>query len=91
MDSYDQEIIYTDSHVALLQNHHWMSVPQFGGWDQEAPGSTDYSVVFAQARANRKQHKSNLNRASLGCEKELIAASADHHQKEDPTVVLPSH
>ncbi|KAK4773563.1 hypothetical protein SAY87_028582 [Trapa incisa] len=72
--------------VRAHENHHWRSVPQFGGWDQEAPGSTDYSVLFAQARANRKQHKRNFNRASLGCEKELMATSAYRHQKEEPIV-----
>ncbi|KAL2342080.1 hypothetical protein Fmac_010020 [Flemingia macrophylla] len=37
-----------------------MSVPQFGGWDQSAPGATDYSMVFTQARANKKNQKTNM-------------------------------
>ncbi|KAK7331733.1 hypothetical protein VNO80_28471 [Phaseolus coccineus] len=37
-----------------------MSVPQFGGWDQSAPGATDYSMVFTQARANKKHQKTNI-------------------------------
>lgn len=52
-----------------------MSVPQFGGWDQKTAGgpNTDYSMVFSRARANRKQHKSDLPRRSLGNEPELYA------------------
>ncbi|KAK4791319.1 hypothetical protein SAY86_031732 [Trapa natans] len=68
------------------ENHKRRSVPQFEGRDQVATGSTNYSVIFAQARANRKQHKSNLNRVSLGCEKEPIATYAHGHKKEDPIV-----
>ncbi|KAB1227521.1 hypothetical protein CJ030_MR1G027460 [Morella rubra] len=63
-----------------------MSVPQFGGWDQKAPGATDYSVVFSRARANRKQQKANLSdfkRVSIGNEKELINGA--HHQ-DDPVM-----
>ncbi|XP_031114127.1 splicing factor, proline- and glutamine-rich-like [Ipomoea triloba] len=44
------------------------SVPQFGGWDQKGGGGgsgggeegTNYTVVFTQARADRKQHKTEL-------------------------------
>ncbi|OAY66346.1 hypothetical protein ACMD2_13218 [Ananas comosus] len=49
----------------------WMSVPQFGGWDQKA-GTPDYSMVFSRARANRKQQKTDMRRASLGNEAELM-------------------
>ncbi|KAK2977546.1 hypothetical protein RJ639_037098 [Escallonia herrerae] len=55
------------------QKDGWMSVPEFGGWNQKAGGATDYSMVFSRARANRKQHKSDLTRRSLGNEQELIA------------------
>ncbi|KAK4441409.1 hypothetical protein Salat_0475800 [Sesamum alatum] len=51
-----------------------MSVPQFGGWDGKAQDETNYSVVFSQARANRKKHKSELPTRSsngLGNEFEL--------------------
>ncbi|XP_077242313.1 RPM1-interacting protein 4 (RIN4) family protein [Tasmannia lanceolata] len=51
----------------------WMAVPQFGGWDQKAGGATNYSMVFSQARANRKQNKTDFKRSSLGNEEELIA------------------
>ncbi|XP_072976505.1 uncharacterized protein [Typha angustifolia] len=50
----------------------WMSVPQFGGWDQKT-GTPDYSLVFSQARAKRKQHKREMTRASIGAEQELMA------------------
>ncbi|XP_008457901.2 uncharacterized protein LOC103497474 [Cucumis melo] len=52
----------------------WMSVPQFGDWEQkgEVP---DYSVDFSKIRENRKQHKRDLSRASIGNEEELMASS----------------
>ncbi|XP_020973523.1 uncharacterized protein LOC107632328 isoform X2 [Arachis ipaensis] len=57
------------------------SVPQFGGWDQRDPGSTNYSMVFAQARANKKSMKNDLTesikRASLGSEEEFLNANAN--------------
>ncbi|XP_006595545.1 dihydropyrimidinase-like isoform X1 [Glycine max] len=37
-----------------------MSVPQFGGWVQNAPGATDYTVMFTQARENKRHQKNNL-------------------------------
>ncbi|XP_027932380.1 MOB kinase activator-like 2 [Vigna unguiculata] len=37
-----------------------MSVPQFGGWDQNEAGAYDYSVVFTQARATKKHQKTNI-------------------------------
>ncbi|KAL5580334.1 hypothetical protein UlMin_012776 [Ulmus minor] len=63
----------------------WMSVPQFGGWDHKGPGATNYSMVFSQARANRKHQKNELTkfkRSSLGNERELINA-----QHEDDSVM----
>eukprot|EP00257_Ricinus_communis_P027763 XP_025015177.1 uncharacterized protein LOC8267754 [Ricinus communis] len=61
----------------------WMSVPQFGGWESKAPGATDYSMVFSQARANKKQQKTDIKHASFGNEKELIAAT----QQDDSVMV----
>ncbi|KAJ8511561.1 hypothetical protein OPV22_001995 [Ensete ventricosum] len=52
-----------------LENNGWMSVPQFGGWDQK----TDYSMVFSRARANKKQHKAGMRPSSLGNVEELMA------------------
>ncbi|KAG4945419.1 hypothetical protein JHK87_041426 [Glycine soja] len=79
-----------------------MSVPQFGGWDQKAPGATDYSMVFTQARANKKQQKTNLTEIkhrSLGNERDIANAKhgkAHHHHHvhghshahEEPLVVF---
>ncbi|KAM5584761.1 hypothetical protein ABKV19_004226 [Rosa sericea] len=60
------------------------SIPQFGGWEQNAAVEpTSYTVVFSQARANRKQNKTDLTefkRNSLGNEHELMAAQAHHDQ-----------
>ncbi|XP_009588911.1 uncharacterized protein [Nicotiana tomentosiformis] len=50
----------------------WLSVPQFGEWDQKTPSETNYSVVFSQARANRKHHKSDLTHRSYDFEQELL-------------------
>ncbi|KAG6789557.1 hypothetical protein POTOM_005661 [Populus tomentosa] len=57
-----------------------LSVPQFGGWNSKNPVPTDYSVVFTQARANRRQHKSDVRHASLGNERELLAAANQHEE-----------
>lgn len=56
-------------------------VPQFGGWDQKAPGATDYSMVFTQARAKKKNQKTDLTevkRHSLGNEQEFVHANHGH-------------
>ncbi|KAK4790977.1 hypothetical protein SAY86_031390 [Trapa natans] len=64
-----------------------MAVPQFGGWDHKSPESTNYSVVFSQARANRKHHKSGFGHKGLGEQREVLHAAAYHQRKEDPQVV----
>ncbi|GLT81772.1 hypothetical protein SLE2022_002060 [Rubroshorea leprosula] len=56
------------------ENATWMSVPQFGGWDRISQGVTNYSKVFSQARAKRKQQKSDA-RHSIGNEEELVATT----------------
>ena len=61
-----------------------MSVPQFGGWDSKAPGATDYSMVFSQARANKKQQKTDIKYPSLGNEREFINAAP---QQDDSVMV----
>ncbi|KAI5335021.1 PREDICTED: RPM1-interacting 4 (RIN4) family [Prunus dulcis] len=67
------------------------SVPQFGGWDQNGPDPTNYTVVFTQARANRKQNKTDLTefkRNSLGNEQEFLAAHSQHgHHQQDDSVM----
>ncbi|KAL0542996.1 hypothetical protein IC582_018082 [Cucumis melo] len=53
----------------------WLSVPQFGDWDQKGQ-LPDYSLDFSKLRENRKQNKRDVSRASLGNEEELIAKAA---------------
>ncbi|KAK7316640.1 hypothetical protein RJT34_00255 [Clitoria ternatea] len=60
-----------------------MSVPQFGGWEHKAPGvPTDYSLVFNQARENKKTLKNDLTevkRLSLG------------NDRGTPPIIKPGH
>ncbi|CAH9133244.1 unnamed protein product [Cuscuta epithymum] len=75
-----------------------MSVPQFGGWDKE-PGrgegeSISYTVVFSQARDNRKQHKTELPRYSLDNNNDnddLLhgSRSRNRHRKHDHHMSVP--
>ncbi|XP_050283501.1 uncharacterized protein LOC126723756 [Quercus robur] len=69
----------------------WLSVtvPEFGGWDKKAPVSPNYSVVFSQARANRKHLKTDLSdlRSNLENERELINANHHHHHHQDDPVM----
>ncbi|KDP43175.1 hypothetical protein JCGZ_22727 [Jatropha curcas] len=51
----------------------WTSVPQFGAWDQKDPGATNYSVVFSQARANKKQQKTDIKHPGIGYQRVVIA------------------
>ncbi|KAL3337863.1 hypothetical protein AABB24_030154, partial [Solanum stoloniferum] len=73
----------------------WLSVPQFGDWDQKG-ALPDYSMDFSKIRENRKQNKS---RASLGNEEDFNSISTNnvktshstpsndqtYHQKHSPT------
>ncbi|KAF7834215.1 uncharacterized protein G2W53_009074 [Senna tora] len=79
----------------------WLSVPQFGDWDQKGQ-VPDYSLDFSKIREMRKQNKTNLSRASLGNEEELMASTTTsvntanneqqlphYHQNHDsPTVIM---
>nr|XP_043617858.1 uncharacterized protein LOC122589611 isoform X2 [Erigeron canadensis] len=56
------------------KNAPWMSVPQFGDWDQKGP-LPDYSLDFSKIREMRKQNKRDLSRASIGNEDELISSN----------------
>ncbi|KAK7282399.1 hypothetical protein RIF29_11127 [Crotalaria pallida] len=56
------------------KNASWLSVPQFGDWDQKGP-LPDYSMDFTKIREMRKQNKTNISRASLGNEEELTAST----------------
>ncbi|XP_052197667.1 uncharacterized protein LOC127804738 [Diospyros lotus] len=53
-------------------NNAWLSVPQFGDWDQRGP-LPDYSGDFSKIRAMRKQNKREIGSrpSSLGNEQEL--------------------
>ncbi|KAL2316887.1 hypothetical protein Fmac_030763 [Flemingia macrophylla] len=37
-----------------------ISVPQFGGWDQNSPEANNYTVMFTKARAMKKHQKNCL-------------------------------
>ncbi|XP_076888165.1 uncharacterized protein LOC143538494 [Bidens hawaiensis] len=52
----------------------WISVPQFGDWDQKGP-LPDYSLNFSKIREMKKQNKREISRASIGNEEELIKAT----------------
>nr|DAD40175.1 TPA_asm: hypothetical protein HUJ06_014498 [Nelumbo nucifera] len=54
----------------LQKNAAWLSVPQFGDWDQKGD-LPDYSMDFTKIREMRKQNKRDISRASLGNEEEL--------------------
>ncbi|KAI5433357.1 hypothetical protein KIW84_020584 [Lathyrus oleraceus] len=65
----------------VMKNSAKTSVPQFGGWDQKSIGATDYSMVFTQARANKKQQKTDLTevkRGSIGNELDLSKTNQGH-------------
>ncbi|KAK4256740.1 hypothetical protein QN277_006425 [Acacia crassicarpa] len=67
----------------------WLSVPQFGDWDQKDGQVPDYSLDFSKIRETRKQNKTNLSRASLGNEEELMATNTasintGHSEPEQP-------
>ncbi|CAK7337950.1 unnamed protein product [Dovyalis caffra] len=67
------------------KNAPWLSVPQFGDWDQKGE-LPDYSLDFSKIREMRKQNKRDVSRASLGNEEELInptAATAKTAQNHD--------
>ncbi|KAK7250516.1 hypothetical protein RIF29_33004 [Crotalaria pallida] len=57
-----------------------ITVPQFGGWEQKPQGvPTDYSMVFSQARANKKNQKADLTALQrLANGKPWVIANANH-------------
>ncbi|KAB5548080.1 hypothetical protein DKX38_011486 [Salix brachista] len=55
----------------MKKNAPWLSVPQFGDWDQKGE-LPDYSLDFSKIREMRKQNKKDVSRASLGNEEELV-------------------
>ncbi|KAG7554750.1 RIN4 pathogenic type III effector avirulence factor Avr cleavage site [Arabidopsis suecica] len=82
------------------KNTPWLSVPQFGDWDQKGGGTMpDYSMDFTKIREMRKQNKRDPSRASLGNEEELIkppesatsTANLTTVQSENQREFSPSH
>ncbi|KAL0395578.1 UNVERIFIED_CONTAM: hypothetical protein Scaly_0006200 [Sesamum calycinum] len=63
-----------------VRNTQWLSVPQFGDWDQKGV-LPDYSMDFSKIREMRKQNKRDPSRASLGTRK-----SSSLQREEIPTL-----
>lgn len=61
---------YTLMDARKEKNGGWLSVPQFGDWDQKGQ-VPDYSLDFSKIRETRKQNKTNISRASLGNDEEF--------------------
>ncbi|KAL8473701.1 hypothetical protein ACS0TY_029846 [Phlomoides rotata] len=57
------------------KNAAWLSVPQFGDWDQKGV-IPDYSIDFSKIREMRKQNKRDPSRASIGNEEDLISSAS---------------
>ncbi|KDO59909.1 hypothetical protein CISIN_1g0340603mg, partial [Citrus sinensis] len=62
------------------KNAPWLSVPQFGDWDQKGQ-VPDYSLDFSKIREMRKQNKRDVSRASLGNEEDFINPTAPSNNK----------
>ncbi|XP_071735450.1 uncharacterized protein [Rutidosis leptorrhynchoides] len=69
------------------KNAPWLSVPQFGDWDQKGP-LPDYSMDFSKIREMRKQNKRELSRTSIGNEEDLVASNKAKLNKAQPSVPL---
>nr|XP_043631450.1 uncharacterized protein LOC122602903 [Erigeron canadensis] len=69
------------------KNAPWLSVPQFGDWDQKGP-LPDYSLDFSKIRENRKQNKRELSRTSIGNEEELVASNKAKLATAQPSAPL---
>ncbi|PPD97989.1 hypothetical protein GOBAR_DD04986 [Gossypium barbadense] len=82
------------------KNGAWLSVPQFGDWQQKGQGQLpDYSLDFSKIREMRMQNKREVSRASLGNEEEFInptattvttAPTTDDHHHYPPTHHSPT-
>ncbi|KAG9131692.1 hypothetical protein Leryth_009433 [Lithospermum erythrorhizon] len=79
------------------KNAPWLSVPQFGDWDQKG-AMPDYSMDFSKIREMRKQNKREPSRASIGNEEELMSnttrstntSHTDDHNYHDHTNQSPT-
>ncbi|XP_024007611.1 uncharacterized protein LOC18011992 [Eutrema salsugineum] len=67
------------------KNAPWLSVPQFGDWDQKGGTIPDYSMDFSKIREMRKQNKRDPSRASLGNEEDLINPFHNQPTSSDTT------
>nr|GMD23034.1 putative RIN4, pathogenic type III effector avirulence factor Avr cleavage [Ipomoea batatas] len=69
-----------------------MSVPKFGAWEAK-PGSSpsNYTVMFSEARANRKQHKTEYTHHSIGNDQELREEEGGHSLGLSLWVLLGLH
>ncbi|RZC55280.1 hypothetical protein C5167_014145 [Papaver somniferum] len=72
------------------KNGQWLSVPQFGDWDQKG-GMPDYSMDFTKIREMRKQNKRDPSRASLGNEDELVNPTHQLDNKKQTDRHQPLH
>ncbi|XP_073063874.1 uncharacterized protein [Primulina eburnea] len=64
------------------KNSPWLSVPQFGDWDQKGQ-LPDYSMDFSKIRETRKQNKRDPSRASLGNEEKFSLNTRDLNKPHD--------
>ena len=64
--------------LRAMQKPKGTAVPQFGAWHQKGGASPNYSVVFSQARAKRKQDKHEIK---LGNEANLAAKPGQNGYK----------
>ncbi|XAR52829.1 hypothetical protein NMG60_11021128 [Bertholletia excelsa] len=83
MDLHQEYIIRLES----LKKPSRTSVPKFGGWDQQAYGSTNYSMVFSQARAAKKRRKNDIYQHNVKDKQELVTTQEQHNHQEDDTTM----
>lgn len=74
----------------MQKNTPWLSVPQFGEWDQKGP-LPDYSMDFSKIREMRKQNKTNASRASLGNEEEFTTSVQKDTKTDDSEIQHPHY
>ncbi|CAH1442917.1 unnamed protein product [Lactuca virosa] len=65
----------------------WLSVPQFGDWDQKGP-LPDYSLDFSKIREKRKQNKREISRTSIGNEEDFISSNKVKQDTPQPSAPL---
>jgi hypothetical protein len=68
--------------IYMQKRSYKTSVPQFGGWENKPKGvPTDYSMVFNQARENKKNHKTDVlevRRLSVGNDQRVASNTTNH-------------